>query len=805
VGNNTVQSGFAIMMYSASSVSCLQSCSDIERPMICHNGVLWGTSTGPSPDGKDGLYTSSSCGNQECTCAIPGGGAVSLNDSMTFYRSATGTCNALCSAPANVATRTCVNAGTVPNPVPSFNGDSSAQYPSCSGPNADQCNCVLPDANKTIIPSGSSQPLFTANVPSNCQVCSSYETTVYCDSGVLYNAPSNNPNRQVIPPNVLQTLIYLSCNDAASPDCRVNSICIANDTEKTLYDTATLTCGQSLSQFEAVFGCQSAVPYENGSPYNPKNDPHATQWTSSPPTNSCIGCTTPWGVTVNAGTSVTMYYAQNAGNNCGNPCVSYQFVCNIVNNQGVFQSGNSTIDADLVTSPSSFTQTCNSNCTQQGGGAPPRACLLPWQNSYVTPDAQIPMWNTRIAYCGDSCQNHFALGRCQLATGTFDAGTAYHYQACTEIPCSTQSLNLKSVSPAVVALTGGKVTINGAGLSSSATVLVGGKSCSNVSGNSTQLTCNAPAMAAGLQDVQVTVSGKSAVLPRSLAYSCSPSTGGRTVYTKQSTFTLPSGCSSVTVKAWGAGGGNGYDDYGGTANTGGGAGFVEQNFNVTAGSTLNIYVGQGGTSGYGSPNNPSAPGGSGYTKGGASMGLGWLGGGGGGSSAVSVGSTVLAVAGGGGGGGGGALGNPAAAGGSGGGNNGLSGANGQRGGQAGSGGGVGGFGNVMYGAAGSTNGTGGAGGGSSANQGGGMGGGGGGGAVGGGGGGSGGGGQGGAGGGGGSNALNTSQATGAAINLNGFNTTPAQRNDPDYLPGVGAGAAGTGMTTGGPGLVVIYY
>lgn len=93
------------------------------------------------------------------------------------------------------------------------------------------------------------------------------------------------------------------------------------------------------------------------------------------------------------------------------------------------------------------------------------------------------------------------------------------------------------------------------------------------------------------------------------------------------TFVVPASCTSITVKAWGAGGGAGDCDMSGY--DGGGGGYAATTLAVTAGESLKVRVG--------------------YPAGGiASSSYGW-GGNGGGSSSVLRGTTILIEAGGGGG------------------------------------------------------------------------------------------------------------------------------------------------------------
>ncbi|MGH7240872.1 MAG: hypothetical protein ACREGB_01090, partial [Candidatus Saccharimonadales bacterium] len=127
------------------------------------------------------------------------------------------------------------------------------------------------------------------------------------------------------------------------------------------------------------------------------------------------------------------------------------------------------------------------------------------------------------------------------------------------------------------------------------------------------------------------------------------------------TYTVPSGVTTVTVKAWGGGGGAGAASGStGVAGSGGGGGFVQADLTVTPGQVLTVMTGSGGGGGAAADN----------------------GGNGGGYSAVkNSGGTFLVQAGGGGGGGGTNGGNTGAggAGGAGGGTSGVAGSAGTAG------------------------------------------------------------------------------------------------------------------------------
>ena len=86
----------------------------------------------------------------------------------------------------------------------------------------------------------------------------------------------------------------------------------------------------------------------------------------------------------------------------------------------------------------------------------------------------------------------------------------------------------------------------------------------------------------------------------------------QTVYTTYTTagsdtFVVPSGITSVVVKAWGAGGGGGSRTVGGA---GGGGGFGQATISVTPGETLDVLVGAPGIFGDGGSGSPGSPGGS---------------------------------------------------------------------------------------------------------------------------------------------------------------------------------------------------
>ncbi|MBV2169342.1 MAG: hypothetical protein KUL82_11615 [Bdellovibrio sp.] len=124
------------------------------------------------------------------------------------------------------------------------------------------------------------------------------------------------------------------------------------------------------------------------------------------------------------------------------------------------------------------------------------------------------------------------------------------------------------------------------------------------------------------------------------AIACTPGSKTFTFTGADQLFAVPTGCSSITVKMWGAGGGGVYAE--GYVNTqGGGGGYTTGKLSVTPGESLTVIVGQGGQFNA-NGNSPATYGGGGATC---------YAGQGGGRSAIRRSGTELLTAGGGGGGG----------------------------------------------------------------------------------------------------------------------------------------------------------
>ena len=274
------------------------------------------------------------------------------------------------------------------------------------------------------------------------------------------------------------------------------------------------------------------------------------------------------------------------------------------------------------------------------------------------------------------------------------------------------------------------------------------------------------------------------------------------------TFTVPAGVTSITVKVWGAGGGGGGADAA-NGGAGGGGGYAYAVISVTPEEVLDIVIGGGGPGGVVSGSGNGGAGGGGgppVAGGGAGAGatatMGGGGGGGGYAAVIRIGTLLVIGAGGGGGGGGGNTGSEVGGvGGAGGGSTGDNGGLGaalsvatggtqSAGGSGGTGdtGGDGEDGGLNFGGDGSSiGGTNGGGGGGSGRYGGGGGGGD----------------DDGAGGGGGGSSLGD-------VLVGGSGTSAGNNSDPDYADSAGQGGAAGAATdgnggAGNPGRIVISY
>jgi hypothetical protein len=372
------------------------------RSKRCENGIF-------KPEDPD--FTQSSCAEKACSCPVPDNPnvTVSAGASWHFYSSNTATCGSRCVDISKA--RKCVE-----NPegskTYSFEPDTTFTQSSCA--EATGCSCALPGTLGSIQDKKTVILTNTSVVPCGKSCSEIPWVKLVCENGALYR----KDDHQMVDPATFPYKYF--CVQSVCADCRLPGYgAIANNTSITLYTKNVMGCADDPTLLGFVFECQNGVLHRNGRVYDPTTDPDAPQNHYTSYTLDCPGCDLPWGGKIKEDGTVNAYkYFGTVINNCGRGCKVTQRRC----------------ENGVLTGDSSYTlQDCSNRCMMEGGGAPPRGCLLPWQNSFITPDSVIPVWKKRATTCGDSCQNHFKLARCQMERGNFDVPFNYLYQACTEL------------------------------------------------------------------------------------------------------------------------------------------------------------------------------------------------------------------------------------------------------------------------------------------------------------------------------------------------------------------------------------
>lgn len=400
LGINLINDGGSMTAYNTAQVDCGDTCAAHTLTRVCNNGVLSG----------DGSYNQTNCQPSSCECQLPDNtGFLTLGGAMKFYSTTQAACGQTCDSLSQI--RTCGSQGTGASRTYSWSGQSSFKYSGCTNPDPKVCQCTLPNNLGTI---ATGQSIMLSSSPTaQCTPCAQLAgENVTCAAGALVDSATK------LAANPASKGYVYTCVDQGCTQCLIPGYgSINSGTTLTLFSAQSYGCGVLPSTVTYNFSCNGTTLRRDGLPYTASGTP--TWYTSL--NSNCVGCVSPWGEAYPTGTPVTMYKVNVfASGSCGQSCSSQVRTC--------LASGS--FDGDSTFSQQ---QCYASTCSQQGGGAPPRTCLLPWQNSFVTPGAQIPMWRKKTVACGDSCQNYFKLGTCQISTGTFDAGFAYIYPACTEV------------------------------------------------------------------------------------------------------------------------------------------------------------------------------------------------------------------------------------------------------------------------------------------------------------------------------------------------------------------------------------
>ncbi len=403
-GSVSVPHGGKYQFAKSEAVPCSQECEFSEK--TCNNGE-W--------VGGDPTFTEAHCVKGSCKCNVPemAGVTVAVGNSYRFFRFDKAPCGKTClQNPDPPEKPFYIERKCIEDPVGTyfFKPDSEYIYSKCEI--STSCECDLPGGLGKIYDKAI-DVLTSQSTPVACgESCDEVPSvTVRCDNGILVN----NIDGSIIDINT--TPYRYHCRQETCKDCTLPGYGTLSDGQSiTLYSKETYGCGEEAELFTYRFSCLSGVLFKGNVQFNPSNSP--TSWYTSI-TRDCPGCPLPWGGSISEGSSINAYkYSGVVINNCGRGCKMIERKCK-----------NGVLEGD----PSYDMKKCDNKCSFEGGGAPPRACLLPWQNSFVTPDSQIPMWSKKTVPCNDSCQTYFKLGRCNMKTGNFNPPFDYIYQTCTEI------------------------------------------------------------------------------------------------------------------------------------------------------------------------------------------------------------------------------------------------------------------------------------------------------------------------------------------------------------------------------------
>ncbi len=396
-----------IDIYDVSEVQCGQSCEANKSSFVCVNSKLYPESLAVGSRNPDTDYLVNkhyTCKAQECASCLVGNSIIKHGESAPFYSSSQLDCNQTCESVKQ--SRTCSNGD--------LDGDDLFINLTCE---ERDCKCRLPD-NSGYLSLDGTMTFFSKETVKCGESCDTSKLDRKCIS-------SGSGATRTFSFNGSTTFKFQSCTEPSEASCYCNlpnyGGIVNGAAPIVLYTKSSIKCGEQIEPFSFEFKCENNVILRNGQTYDPTSDPKsASTFYYSSFRDNCTGCKTPWGKTIPIGSKVMAFQivGQGAGT-CGVGCKKQERTC--------LESGvlDGSIDYD--------SELCTNLCSEEGGGAPPQVCLLPWQNSYVTPGAKIPMWKRNTVACGESCQTHYKLGTCMMDTGTFDAGIEYIHKSCTEL------------------------------------------------------------------------------------------------------------------------------------------------------------------------------------------------------------------------------------------------------------------------------------------------------------------------------------------------------------------------------------
>jgi hypothetical protein len=401
--NTSVMHGSSYRFAKKSQASCSEQCEFKDR--TCVDNAFTGDTT----------FNAAQCTRRACECPVPDiqGLKVSVGNTWTFYPNARAQCGQTCAQSGSALT---CNEVAGANNTYSYAFGNVTQYPFSQCQEATGCSCALPGGLGSIENNKTVTLTSETNIACGTRCDSVPSLSMRCDNGLLYRTSDGTLLNTTDP--AFPYKYY--CQKATCAACPLRGFGnINNGIELTLYSKSQMGCGDKPELFTFQFKCENGALLRNGNPYSPATDPNAPTAYFTSYSFNCPGCPLPWGGSIGEGTTVRAFkYFGTVVNNCGRGCKSQERKCT----NGVL-SGESDYTLDR----------CDNTCAMEGGGAPPRGCLLPWQNSYVTPFAEIPIFRKKKVVRPGKCSDHMILARCDMLSGTFKVPFEYIYPACAEV------------------------------------------------------------------------------------------------------------------------------------------------------------------------------------------------------------------------------------------------------------------------------------------------------------------------------------------------------------------------------------
>ena len=461
--------------FSKELVECDQSCSTFGVKLTCKEGVL----IGEKQDGTtftSMLGIAKSCYRKRCDC-LHAGVTVEDGASRGFFRSATASCGARCEQ----RSFDCKSGKLIDTDLPK--GPSTTASFAASACTEIPCQACNTPWGSSVAHGGTTTAYSAAVAPCN-QACSSVQTTLTCNNGVLSGGSLATYKYGACTTRTCQTCTLgsgdliahgatVKAYKANTSTCEVSCSALGKDLKCTdgtveggspaeykfnsctaaTCQTCTLPCGTVVGsggfgycfksnkpaacgqtclgqrkQFNCMNGTVSAAdetPMASNSAYT---------LTSCTEQSACNPCTLPDGRQIVDGAKATLFKADNLA--CGQSCFAPTNAVTLTCANGTF--ANQALYQDFKKTK------CDSSCTVStgnegigrvggdGGGAPVNWCQLPWGGGLVGHDTQVVAYSVMKAPPGTKCSQFKTIITCNAYRGLLTGGATYIYPICKE-------------------------------------------------------------------------------------------------------------------------------------------------------------------------------------------------------------------------------------------------------------------------------------------------------------------------------------------------------------------------------------